>query len=284
MENKKRGLIIIIIILSILVVCLGGYFIYDKFIADNDIPNEDGNINKVDINSAEVKNLYYIIPGSYRGIDTYPNRPAYQNKLVTINDMSVENIVVGGLYHYAYVNCKESTANTASINKEVIYSEIKNIYNYEINDFLINSSGIFEDEAGKYFYIYNDDNQKYVLKNNIFTGFGENICDYYLDEETSYKLKKAEKSDNEYYLYDYVYYLTEEGTDEDNLITLSVYKDYEKTNLIEKIKYNYEDENLSGPNKTIINKYPNEKHMYKHTFKQNTDGSYYWYSSEPVTE
>lgn len=49
MEKKTTGLVVLVIILSLLVVCLGGYILYDKVLSDKEIDNiEESNINNKD--------------------------------------------------------------------------------------------------------------------------------------------------------------------------------------------------------------------------------------------
>lgn len=37
-------------------------------------------------------------------------------------------------------------------------------------------------------------------------------------------------------------------------------------------------------NDNILSKYENRMKRYKHTFKKNTNGTYYWYSTEPINK
>lgn len=65
-------------------------------------------------------------------------------------------------------------------------------------------------------------------------------------ESSSFELKKAEQQENEIYIYD---------------------------------TYTHVHEDLENIEKTTTN-----KGFYKHTFKKNPDGSYYWYCTEPIDE
>ena len=65
-------------------------------------------------------------------------------------------------------------------------------------------------------------------------------------ESSSFELKKAEQQENEIYIYD---------------------------------TYTHVHEDLENIEKTTTN-----KGFYKHTFKKNSDGSYYWYCTEPIDE
>lgn len=65
-------------------------------------------------------------------------------------------------------------------------------------------------------------------------------------ESSSFELKKAEQQENEIYIYD---------------------------------TYTHVHEDLENMEKTTTN-----KGFYKHTFMKNSDGSYYWYCTEPIDE
>ena len=73
MKNKYIGLKIIIIILSILVVTLSGYIIYDKVLNDKEIQEENNNNNNKGISEEEIKEIfkfvysYYELPIVYCG-------------------------------------------------------------------------------------------------------------------------------------------------------------------------------------------------------------------------
>ena len=63
MEKKKTGLIVIIVIMSLLIVGLGGYIIYNQFIADNTVGTPQDNENNDEpleniITEAEAMEIY----------------------------------------------------------------------------------------------------------------------------------------------------------------------------------------------------------------------------------
>ena len=51
MEKKNTGLIVLVIILSLLVVGLGGFIVYDKVLSNNEVENNDNTDLNDDINS-----------------------------------------------------------------------------------------------------------------------------------------------------------------------------------------------------------------------------------------
>lgn len=55
MEKKNTGLIVLVIILSLLVVGLSGFIVYDKVLSNNEVENNDNNINDT-TNNNEVNN------------------------------------------------------------------------------------------------------------------------------------------------------------------------------------------------------------------------------------
>ena len=79
MEKKNTGLIIALIISIILVLGLGGYIVYDKFITDNEVevPQDNNNENEDDNG---VDNYTYDFIGTY----TLPASEVLNNRTVTL--------------------------------------------------------------------------------------------------------------------------------------------------------------------------------------------------------
>lgn len=73
MEKKNTGLVVLVIILSLLVVGLGGYIVYDKLLGDKDIDNKN--------NMAEVKNDY---------VTDNDNDDEIKLDIISIDDVSID--------------------------------------------------------------------------------------------------------------------------------------------------------------------------------------------------
>ncbi len=94
------------------------------------------------------------------------------------------------------------------------------------------------------------------------------------------QLIKATQKGNDIYLYD-KYIFAAQLPEVDNFGVYKTptyyYTSSSKTNLIEKVE---QDESLEE--NTILLKYSEKAQQYKHTFKKDTNGNYYWVSTEPI--
>lgn len=112
-ERKKKGLIMLVVILVLALIMTTGYIVYDKFIAGGEVEekNDDNKVNTikediseqlvdVDVNSTEIQDLFSNIShglNSYCGINYY-----YQDKKIFAGDLSndlVFDIVLSQLYN-----------------------------------------------------------------------------------------------------------------------------------------------------------------------------------------
>jgi len=94
------------------------------------------------------------------------------------------------------------------------------------------------------------------------------------------QLTKAIQDDDIIYLYD-KYIFAAQVPEVDNLGVYKTptyyYTSSSKTNLIEKV-----EEDVSLEENAILSKYSKKAQQYKHTFKKDTNGNYYWVSTEPI--
>lgn len=70
------------------------------------------------------------------------------------------------------------------------------------------------------------------------------------------------------------------GADEPDSYTLKIYDSSDSQNPIAEETIDADNYNSNY----VSNKYSSKAPKYKHTFKKNDAGEYYWYSSEPYTE
>lgn len=70
------------------------------------------------------------------------------------------------------------------------------------------------------------------------------------------------------------------GADEPDSYTLKIYDSSDSQNPIAEETIDADNYNSNY----VSNKYSPKAKKYKHTFKKNDAGEYYWYSSEPYTE
>ena len=98
------------------------------------------------------------------------------------------------------------------------------------------------------------------------------------------ELVSAVKVNNEIYLYDRNLYLVEDiadGNKEKSGYNFDFYDCCEKNNLVKHFFVSY-DEYTAITKENLIEVVKDVMKSYKHTFKQAEDGTYYWYSTEPV--
>ena len=106
-------------------------------------------------------------------------------------------------------------------------------------------------------------------------------------------IEKAEKDNNHIYIYDKYVHLVERDDikDEDGNVIAGYYDIYADSGreklLAEKVNFSENGlfENLDNKEKQMedINNYlENKLTTYKHTFNKSDDGSFYWYSTEPI--
>lgn len=115
-------------------------------------------------------------------------------------------------------------------------------------------------------------NDNYYLDLDMHCGYGG------LDPIIEKELVKATKKDEEIVLYD-TYILGISGNDTEDGQYFNFYQDEDMGTKVKTIKVNITDDGVSY-DKTDIS---GSKKTYKHTYKKNNSGKYYWVSSEPVS-
>ncbi len=115
-------------------------------------------------------------------------------------------------------------------------------------------------------------NDNYYLDLDMHCGYGG------LDPIIEKELVKATKKDEEIVLYD-TYILGTGGNDTEDGQYFNFYQDEDMGTKVKTIKVNITDNGVSY-DKTATS---GSKKTYKHTYKKNNSGEYYWVSSEPVS-
>ncbi|MGM9881429.1 MAG: hypothetical protein ACI31S_01115 [Bacilli bacterium] len=181
MKNNKK-IIVVTIVLSILVIIMGSFIIYDKFIKDNDntqINNSNENDNNNDV-SLTVEDSYVNININYSGeyidlnkyIKEFNDNEDYKNKLLNI---VVSKINIGEKYYTFKLNnhpqdCLKVLAEeeTYNDNYNLFYINDKKIYQWnnqscylEMVKFItvIDNKYIgiyFEGQGGNYMKVYDE--------------------------------------------------------------------------------------------------------------------------------
>lgn len=280
MEEKKRSNSLILILLVIIIIGLSGYIVYDKVLSDRNEKNnnvEEEISNEItNLSEKEVQEIYSNIFGfKANGINNIVIGDGYsydyslaryqKNKIVAEVDFDYSTRMT--IAYEKLVKENKTTRTEGGSTPEIVWTEkflvsdIKDAYEFyfgKSNDFKAEE---FSDYAAGNCKISIEDSSEYY------------ICESYAGGGISGPLgmlttyDKYESDEDKLYIYEKVlFYNGVDGT----FYNSSDFSD-EITELREKDINVISDENYSD--KVL---------KYKHTFKQNSDGSYYWYSTEPI--
>lgn len=298
MEEKKEPIkvrlstvILIILIFILFIALVGVIYYYQNKMANNQINLETNKVNTsnqeveeknievntIDINTKQVQNLYNEILKSnvIYGGEAW-DESFYKDTKVTYNQLINTERIIAVLQ--AIKDNPTSSINTKSIDKS------KLCYKDEVeidSTAKVYSNQLLEATAQKLFGEQNQNIQWQTMDNNF--GF---IYDYIDEQYYAYgyqgggfgcpvracsKLLRAEEDEENIYLYDEFIFV------ENTPINTYYYTSSSKKNLIAEVN-SYEELDKE----TVLSKYSGKANQYKHTFKKNTDGIYYWYSTEPI--
>ncbi len=259
-----KRIIVILVVLLMALAMLGYYYSNKSVKPTQNIPDED---KPVTINDKEVIQLYnYLSDNKMFNITDDKYKTIYQDKLVTYSDLTKYNILRNIFYRM-----EKEDASIDMYNTEMLSGNIEPVFNIldtstikfadectpDNNDCIVPIHFNLNEVTG-YYQINCDDNETCIW----FLNGNDNVND-----ESLFKLINAEKSNNEYYLYDSVFY-----SDGKNL-----YDSYSKNNVI----YTSPNDNLIDY-KFVEENYKDYLFTYKHTYKQSGSGKYYWYSTELI--
>lgn len=238
---------------------------------------EQPKVTSLDIESEEVKNLYkYIMK-----INTNQEELVYRSTKVTEKDLNNQLKLMT-----IFENVDESDA-----------SEIKMLTDengYEVEHTYYTKETI-EEVAKK---VFGDDvTITHESCESIFASardYKDGVYDCYeyeggggvLWEDSTSKLISAEQSGDEIYIYDKYVHLIEVENIIDGTNYAGTYDIYEASDRQVKMaeRVDFSANNLYDGDKidNIENYLGRKLTTFKHTYKKNSDGQYYWYSTEPV--
>lgn len=296
-NNKGNVLVVLVIVLLISTLALSGFIVYDKFIKEDEVvennggnkeedknvieePKEDKNESVVvDItNSDIVKKLHASLITKNKTYGLY-----FEDK-ISVNDTTNEKLLRFNFINYYFdnnlkVNCcgGEVLEYSTMISKSNFNSYMNKKYNNDLNYYLETgkTTGLFkqytvtsyENEYGYY---------------GVAKGSGTTIVEN--------KLLKAEQQGEYIYIYDNATSCTSEG---DRALCRSVVNDSMLTTdavymCLTDLEGNTICDNEEGPGRDnfekfssyVLNNLSDELNTFKHTFKKANDGNYYWISSE----
>lgn len=228
----------------------------------------------LDINDELVKKLYSFIP-TVSFYDLLPT--AYQTTKVTFNDLPNQVKLINVFNHIDFNNEKVEFiyGEKDKIQPETWFKFSEEIMNEKTKEFYGDNAVI----KNEHFDINWGRSCRY--ENGIYvhsSGGGGSIL-----EPISY-MTKVEKDSNNIYIYDK--FIVVKDAEKNNVYGESLYI-LDTTNDASNIIDEYKNDDvwalkLDEFNQFFIEKYKNKMKEYKHTFKKNENGEYYWYSTEPV--
>ncbi len=287
-EKKNKGLYIVIIMLTILLICSLGYIVYNEFIKENETVenNENPNNNNQDNESNEEENNLTEEELNKLGLELFSRTNIESISYITSgnymfyqkNDLTYNNLNNEERLEYVYMQIPK---NVKSYNLEDAYGDScidTDTYQYTCYYEKV-STKTFEEYYHK---MFGSD------KNVSYENFGVIIdklisCKQESDEIVCYPSDGGGIKDHTTYLeYDYA------NQDEDKILMYvkllalgyngkesGVFSDAAMNNKIA-------DESPEVTEDNMFDLYGNEAGIYKVTFKKDTNDNYYWYSSEII--
>lgn len=276
--KNNKGLILLVIILIISVIGLAGYIVYDKVISKESDNKEE--VTKVeekeeikDITNTELaKGLHSTLITKDKASGLY-----FENKVTSL-EVSNADLIVFNIKNYLTdnnINLGESEqikcagdgfetideCGSHKINKSDITTYMQNKYNNNIKYELSKDLNKFYELYGTYVVVSNDETYE-IMADSSASGF------FFIKS----KLVKAEQDDEYVYIYDKAVFCTAGAGSFYfyNMMHDGLYSSTEEDSLLS-IEEKAED---------ILNNLSDKLDTFKHTFKKDSDGIYYWVSSE----
>lgn len=285
MSSKKsiNGAVLFLVLILVLGnAVFGGLYVYEKFSkeevkeqSDSKNMDEKEENKKLDIASKMVEDLYSSIP-TFEGL--VDHKSVYQNKLINVGNFESEY-----LRSFAFSKLdidkisKEPVKvlnddgelvdivdeNWFSFDAKILQDKMLELYNNKIEDgsFEVSYAASASYEDGKYQFGVGGTGSYYsYLVRNIDSAYD---------------------TEDELVIEDKFLYVLYGSLNDDGNYSIEIYDTSDKKNMIYKENT---DESILSINvlNSYINKNLSKMKKYKHVFKKNTKGNYYWVSTEPI--
>ena len=230
---------------------------------------ETAKLTELNIGSDQITKLYKYIPALDSDLI---EKNAYQSTKITMNNLTSDYLLKNAFKNLELKDSDKKTFDSSTTDVSDMYrfdasllqSKVKEMYgtNIDNQDFRISASEQCGYENGEYVY-------------SVGGASSEDI-------RNIRKIQKAYSDDESLYIEDSYLCLKIVDNDDSSYAKLFISSDssnslFDLDNLNE--LYSMNNDKLSS---YICNKYGSSMASYKHTFKKASDGSYYWYSTEPV--
>lgn len=259
---------IVIVVLVVLVLGLSGYLVYDKVLNKEEVKNESHENNNIDEDTIKEDKL------SYEEIKKYLSyvpigvgeKDAYSEKQVDINTVAKDAVLRTVLYNsdLKVTSCDKVAEcyNERNILKEDFNNKLFEMYNIKIDQFKSEYDNKFKG------YLYED--SLIALKDGYYFELGHgNGKDKSATNKVSYELNGTDLIIKE-----------QIALISSSECTFSIMDGSEVIKTYECGDAGYDE--ASADKEQYIKDNFSDFNTYKHTFKLNDSGKYYWYSTEVV--
>ena len=293
MNNKepiklKLSTVIIIFIIFILIIGAIGFFVYSQNNRINTEKQEteimENTIGEISIDDKEVQDAYKRILKYNNIFDTNSFQESFYKDTKVMYDNLTDAERMVSIVQYIKDKPTSTVEINSFINKSKKYDKTvlgenttAKLYSKQLLE--DNTNKIFGKDSNSISWVSRDNNcghiydyidGQYYSYNYQGGGFG---C----PARAVSKLTKAERDNDSIYLYDEYIYIYD-VPNQDSSITTYYYTSSSKTEQIGTEKNSNSEESDSS----ILTRYEGKAQNYKHTFKKDNEGNYYWYSSEPL--
>lgn len=285
-EPKKVRLstVVLLFIILILIVALVLMYMYYNKDAKNEVATntnkpepmnttnntnvEESDRKELNINSSLVKEVYDYIPAIDE--DLYDENPitlpnAYQTKKVTYDDLNSKLLLANAFFKSNKDMSEDIYMN--DIEAEKVTDFALKYYNEEIEPVSFTMGAI-----------------SLIYKNGMYGFANGGYTDTYANHISN--IEEAYEENDELYIIDnYIMYISKSGDIQqgDESENFEIYDSSERKKIVAEDEIENRD-NIDDIDEYINKKFSTKAKKYKHTFKKNDDGEYYWYSSEPYNE
>ena len=299
-ENKKsnKGLIVLVVILSILLIGAVGYICYDKLmVKEEPVNNDSKEIEK--LSEEEVMKLHDSL--------VFEHESMFNNRSVDINSITADEIMPYVLKQYSV----EKNIDFQSDKNTICISEADNKINFfdSISKKNIEKDNVFsvsKEEIDNYLKTLFNTDRVFEIDNFSYFGFGDgnrNIYFYSKDDNKFYlgiscqgdaftmdinsKFLNFEQDNDIVEIYSKVIkclggvVCSNTGKAEGKYVSSKDFSYQNDEGFVQDTEFN-KDSSINYD--YLYEKYGDVFNTYKTTFKKADDGKYYWYSTEIVNE
>lgn len=234
--------------------------------------------NSVDINSELVKQLYKMVI-----VEDSIKTSLYTNSKVTAKDLDKNDILIKALDEVRKCEYDSEGNVTNDVDVKFTPEDLKEkVIELYGADYVKDYKGHIDESAYGGWH-YDSVSNTYIPEGGVSGCFSDNI-----NISESLPVVKVTKDENNIYMYTEMYFST---SGFGNTSVYANYSDYENSISIgsqqsDNVPYTRFEGSLEYDNlfNYFKDRYPNIIYTYKHTFKKNTNGTYYWVSTEPLTK